>query len=74
MPKREVSGIVGAAFRQSVKYENSSVDLKSDKSDGLAQIGSPRHGFAPEEIKKGRERILCQRRGYLTDVPRQIGP
>lgn len=74
MPKREVSGIVDVPFRQSVKYENSSVDLKSDKLDGPAQIGSPCHGFAPGETKKGRERNLCRRQGYLTDVLHQIGP
>lgn len=74
MPKREVSGIVDAPFRHSVKYENSSVDLKSDKLDGPAQIGSPRHGFAPKETKKGRGRNLCQRQGYLTNELHQIGP
>lgn len=74
MPKREVSSIVDAPFRQSVKYENSSVDLKSDKLDGPAQISSPRHRFAPEETKKGREQNLCRRQGYRTDVLHQIGP
>lgn len=74
MPKREVSGIVDAPFRQSVKYENSSVDLNSNKLDGPAQIGSPRHGFTPEETKKGREQVLHRRQGHHTDVLHQIGP
>lgn len=74
MPKREVSGVVDAPFRQSVKYENSSVDLNSDGLVGLAQIGSPRRGNAPEETKKGRERNAWQRQGYRTDVLRRIGP
>lgn len=73
MPKREVSGIVDAPFRQSVKYENSSVDLNSNKLDGPAQIGSPRHGFTPE-TKKGREQNLHRRQGHHTDVLHQIGP
>lgn len=40
IPKREVAGIVGVSFRQSVKYENSSVDLQLSGLVGLAQSGS----------------------------------
>lgn len=71
MPKREVSGIVDVPFRQSVKYENSSVDLKSDKLDGPAQIGSPRHRFAPGETKKvgGGTKSLSETGGSYRCAP-----
>ena len=39
IPKREVAGIVGVSFRQSVKYENSSVDLRFSALVRLAQSG-----------------------------------
>lgn len=55
MPNSEVSGVVDAPFRHSVKYENSSVDLQSDGLVGLAQFGSPHRGIAPEETKQERE-------------------
>jgi hypothetical protein len=73
IPKREVAGVVDVSFRQRVKYENSSVDLKSDGLVGLAQIGSCR-GIAPGETKKGREGNACWGQGCRTDVLRQIGP
>jgi hypothetical protein len=65
--------VVEVSFRQRVKYENSSVDLKSDGLVGLAQVGS-RRGIAPEETKNGRERNACWGQGLRTDVLRQIGP
>ena len=40
IPKREVAGMVEVSFLQSVKYENSSVDLQSNALDCLAQSGS----------------------------------
>lgn len=79
MPKREVSDLVDAPFWQSVKYENSSVDLISDGLVSLAHIGFPRRGIAPEEDQERereweRKRNFCRRQGYHTDVLRQIGP
>jgi hypothetical protein len=60
MPKREVAGIVDISFRQSVKYENSSVDLQFHTFVSLAQIGSLRRGIAPKDTKKGRGDV-CRR-------------
>lgn len=65
MPNREVSGAVDVAFRQSVKYENSSVDLRSDELVGLAQIGAPCRGIAPEETKKGGNEMRVGDRGIV---------
>ena len=65
MPNKEVSGTVDVPFRQSVKYENSSVDLRSDELVGLAQIGAPRCGIAPEETKKGGNEICVGDKGIV---------
>jgi hypothetical protein len=59
MPKSEVAGMVDVSFRQSVKYENSSVDLRFSALVGLAQRGS--HSDAPMQGCLGDNRGIERR-------------